>query len=261
MTAARSQFWSQNTAGIEDVAEEAGDPGDGDGEYFGASLAAANFGRSGSADLAIGVPGELVGGVFRAGAAHVLYGSPTGLTATGDHFWNQNTSGVSGVAERDDRFGQSLAAANFGKSGYADLAVTARREGIDGVPNAGGVHVFYGSSAGVTVAGHQFWSQNTAGIADQAEPIGTAEEGEGEWFGSPLAAADFGRTTHAELVMAVQGETMGGTVLTGAAHVIYGTSTGLTAVGGQFWTQDSPGIIGAAEAGDQFGSALVGLGR
>jgi hypothetical protein len=44
--------------------------------------------------------------------------------------------------------------------------------------------------------------------------------------------------------------------------VIYGSPRGLTAAGNQFWTQDSPGILGVGESdtptfiGDGFGEAL-----
>jgi hypothetical protein len=39
--------------------------------------------------------------------------------------------------------------------------------------------------------------------------------------------------------------------------VIYGTDTGLTVAGSQFWTQDSPGIVGTAEELDSFGYTLA----
>jgi hypothetical protein len=40
-------------------------------------------------------------------------------------------------------------------------------------------------------------------------------------------------------------------------NVLYGSTRGLTGVGGQFFTQDSPGVPGAAEPDDGFGSALA----
>ena len=38
--------------------------------------------------------------------------------------------------------------------------------------------------------------------------------------------------------------------------MLYGSAEGLTGNGGQFFTQDSSGVGGTAEAGDTFGSAL-----
>ncbi len=69
---------------------------------------AGDFGRSRHADLAITVPGEDVGGFVDAGAANVLYGSPSGLTARGDQLWSQNTRGIKDEAEELDLFGLFL---------------------------------------------------------------------------------------------------------------------------------------------------------
>ena len=43
---------------------------------------------------------------------------------------------------------------------------------------------------------------------------------------------------------------------TGAVHVLYGSGSGLTATGAQFWTQDDPGINDVMQPGDRFGSSL-----
>ena len=40
--------------------------------------------------------------------------------------------------------------------------------------------------------------------------------------------------------------------------MIYGARKGLRATGNQFWSQDSPGVPGAAATGDYFGWALAG---
>src|SRR5215216_4169956 len=42
----------------------------------------------------------------------------------------------------------------------------------------------------------------------------------------------------------------------GAVTVLYGSATGLSGSGAQVFSQDSPGVLGAAEAEDGFGSAL-----
>jgi hypothetical protein len=38
---------------------------------------------------------------------------------------------------------------------------------------------------------------------------------------------------------------------------VYGTADGLAGAGSQFWTQDSPGVGGSAEAVDDFGESLA----
>jgi hypothetical protein len=76
---------------------------------FGFALTAGNFGRTGEADLAIGVLGENIGGIGFAGAVNVIYGTASGLASTGNQFWHQNSTGVPDSAEESDSFGSSLA--------------------------------------------------------------------------------------------------------------------------------------------------------
>jgi disulfide bond formation protein DsbB len=234
-----SQFWHQNSSGIAESAEG--------GDGFGSSLAAADFGKDARDDLAIGVPGESVGANAGAGAVHVLYGSANGVGASGSQLWHQNSSGIADAAELVDGFGESLAAADFGKSAQADLAIGVPLENVGSVTNAGAVNIIYGTSTGLASAGNQFWHQNSSGIANS-----TAE---GDQFGDALAAANFGKTAQADLAIGVPGETVGGAGA-GAAHVLYGTSTGLSSSGSQYWHQNSSGVLDTAELLDQFGFAL-----
>ena len=81
------------------------------GDLFGEALLAAHFGKSGRDDLAVGVPSEDIGTVTEAGAVSILYGSTTGLSATGDQFWHQDSPGIKDVVEEDDVFGFALGGA------------------------------------------------------------------------------------------------------------------------------------------------------
>jgi hypothetical protein len=137
-----------------------------------------DFNGDGFADLAIGVPFEDFGATDD-GGVNVIYGSGIGLSATGNQFWSQNSSGIIGGAENGDRFGSALAAANFGKTIHADLAIGVPFEDF-GATDDGGVNVIYGSGVGLSATGNQFWSQNSSGI------VGGAENG--DQFGSGLAA-------------------------------------------------------------------------
>ena len=38
---------------------------------------------------------------------------------------------------------------------------------------------------------------------------------------------------------------------------MFGSASGLTSVGNQFWTQQSPGVPGNSDAGDNFGDAVL----
>jgi hypothetical protein len=72
------------------------------------AYANSDFNNDGRDDLAIGVPGESVGSKQFAGAVNVLYGSSSGLAATGNQFWTQDSSGVEETAEDSDQFGRAL---------------------------------------------------------------------------------------------------------------------------------------------------------
>src|SRR5437773_9343304 len=112
-------------------------------------------------DLAIGVPGESLGAgntIPFAGAVNVIYGSTTGLQATGtggpdDQFWNQDSTSVKDAAEEGDRFGQSLAAGDFNNDGKSDLAVGAALESTSTLDHIGAVNVIYGSTTGLQATG------------------------------------------------------------------------------------------------------------
>lgn len=95
LTASNSQVWTQNTAGVPGVNEA--------GDRFGSTLGAGNFDGNNRADLAIGVPDEAVGTRDHAGMVVILYSTSTALGATGSQAWTQNTVGVPGVAEANDR--------------------------------------------------------------------------------------------------------------------------------------------------------------
>jgi len=240
LTNLNDQFWHQDSEGIKNVAEEA--------DSFGVSLAAANLGKTAQADLAIGAYLEGISGqADLAGAVNVIYGGTTGLTATGNQFWSQNSPAIAEASELIDFFGWSLAAGNLGKTSHADLAIGVPLESL-GATNANGVvHVLYGTSTGLTTAGAQFWSQNSPGVLGAN---GNADE-----FGWSLAAANLGKSGQADLAIGVPGDVVSA-VAAGAVNVLYGTATGLSAAADQLWHQDSPGILGNAEAGDRFGHAL-----
>ena len=90
------------------------------GDRFGATLAAANFGGSAHADLAIGVPRERVGDQPSAGIVHVFYGTADGLTRVGNQIWSQLTPGITGVAQANDQFGELCPRADADSSAHRD---------------------------------------------------------------------------------------------------------------------------------------------
>jgi FG-GAP repeat len=192
----------------------------------------ADFSNDGFADLAVGAPGESIGSIVNAGAVNVLYGSATGSTGTGSQFFTQNTAGVGSTAEAGDTFGNALGVGDFNNDGFADLAIGAAGESSSR-HEVGAVNVLYGSAAGLTGTGSQFFTQDSPGVGSTAEA--------GDFFGSMLGVGDFDNDGFADLGVGVQGESIGSIVNAGAVNVLYGSATGLSGTGSQFFTQDSPG--------------------
>ena len=140
------------------------------------TTSACDFDGDGKDDLAIGAPGEDIGAIADAGAVNVLYGSGSGLTASGDQLWHQGVAGVMGGAEAGDLFGSSLACGDYDGDGKDDLAIGAPGEDVGALVDAGAVNVLYGSGSGLTATGDQLWHQDSAGILGGAEA--------GDLFGS-----------------------------------------------------------------------------
>jgi hypothetical protein len=239
-------MFTQDTGGI--IGTAAAD------DLFGSALATGDFDADGYCDLAIGVPGDDGG----AGAVNVVYGSVPGLNDHDNVKLSQDTPGIIGTAEAQDRFGSSLAAGNFGRNSgrirYADLAI--------GVPGengkAGAVNVVYGSSNGVTTTGSLLFMQGSPlQVAGPAEP--------NDQFGFALVAGDFGNNGAAgaydDLAVGVPGENANA----GGVHIIYGTARGLAAAGSWYVARDTPGIAGDPKSGDRFGESLatgnLGIGQ
>jgi hypothetical protein len=155
------------------------------GDRFGASLGVGRFDTSQgqtASQLAVGAPGEDLGATLNTGAINILYGADTGLVGRGQVLV-QGSQGVADTAESDDSFGGTLtgrfSSNDFNGDGLSDLAIGAAREDVGTTVNAGAVNVLFGSTTGFPPAtGGQFFTQDSAGIADTAEP--------GDGFGTAL---------------------------------------------------------------------------
>jgi len=78
-------------------------------DRFGFALTAGDFDGDGHDDLAVGVPYEHRS-LTDTGIVQILWGTASGLTAINDQLWCQDSPGVLGTEEADDRFGYALAA-------------------------------------------------------------------------------------------------------------------------------------------------------
>ena len=232
---------SQSTSGVPGATE-----GD---DRFGAALAAGDFDGDGDQDLAVGTEGEDIGAKVDAGAVTVLVGGTGGLTGVRSYALHQSLAGISGVAEAGDRFGASLAAGDFDGDGDDDLAIGVPGEALGAIDDAGVIVVVYGHGAGLDPTDSRAFHQDSPGV------LGLAEAG--DLFGAALAVGDFDSDGHDDLAIGIPGEDIGAIVDAGAAGVLFGRASGLSAIRDQAWSQNSAGVLGVAEAGDGFGSWLA----
>lgn len=178
----RTDIWWEATCFHQDLAGMP-TPVD-DGNRFGAALAAGDFDADGRDDLAIGTPGETIGGDDDAGGVTVLYGTDDGSLldlVRAEHF-HQDLPDVPGVAEPGDRFGSSLVAGDFlaGSHVLCDLAVGSPGEDLVAQSDRGAVHVLFGcwGAEGLEAEGTAL----LRGDGPSARP--------GQEFGSALATGD-----------------------------------------------------------------------
>jgi hypothetical protein len=229
------QLWHRDTAGVIGAV--------GAGDRFGAALGSGDFNSDGFYDLAVGVPGHTVGGAAGAGSVTILYGTKSGLTASGDQIWHQNRPGILGVAGAGDRFGSALAVGDFNRDGYDDLVVGASGDQVGAATGAGQIHIIYGSRHGLTATGNQRFHQDSTNVGEVA--------GKKDKFG---AANGDG---YADVGVGVPREDAGAERTIGKVHVLFGSAGGITPTGSEVWSQASPGVGSGAETGDRFGSSLA----
>lgn len=190
----------------------------------------------GYADMVVGSPGEDLGTTRDAGMFHVLYGGPTGVTSAGSIGYHQNTSGVPGVVEARDGFGQVTTSGDFNGDGYADVAVSAPKENVGTAVDAGAVWIFHGSARGLRT--------DTVKTVDTAD---TALAGrEYVLFGHSLVAGDFDGDGRDDIAIGTR------SAAAGRVFIRYGGRTGLVML-----SQDTPGVPGKETVGDFFGWSVA----
>ena len=241
LNAAGDQFLRQGAAQLAGDAEA--------GDQFGAALAHGDFNGDGRSDLAVGAPGEALGGANNVGNVTVINGAGNGLRPSSGSVWHQDRGGVPDANEAGDRFGAALAAGDFNGDGFGDLAVGAPGEDVGTATDTGRATVIYGSPSGLRTSQSAVFDQNTAG-ANNANS-------DGDGYGTALAAGDFNGDGFVDLAIGVPGQRVSGSATAGGFAVLFGSVLGLTTTGDQFLTQNSNGVPGAAQTGDEFGAVLA----
>ncbi len=250
LTSEQSDFWHQDRAYVEDESE----PGD----SFSWALTAGDFDGDGRDDLAVGVPGEAVGGDSWAGAVHVLFGGPNGLTSVLDVLLDLEDLGLEAAAY--DGFGRALAAGDFDGDGHDDLTVGVPGRDFLGITpeDAGSVIILYGSDSGPSTARSITWYQGELfDLADTPE--------EYDQFGYSLAVGDFDHNGCCDLAIGVPYEDITYAseikVDAGGVHVLYGSPIGLGNAGANdLWlVQDNSTVPDAPDHYELFGYSLAAV--
>ncbi|MEU3984141.1 S1 family peptidase [Streptomyces sp. NPDC026672] len=221
------------------------------GDRLGHAVAAGTT-TTGEPFLVLGVPGESLGSIAKAGQAIYVHGN-TSVAVVGV---NQDSTGVPGAAEPNDRFASTVAAdANH-------IAIAAPNDAIGTKANAGNVIVFdHRLNAEGKPTPLFVLDQDLDTVAGNAE--------EGDLFGASLAMVSHrpsGSSTATESILAVgsPGEDLdiGGSSRSDAGNVVTfrvtaaGTYSQLNEIDSG---TDSDDVTGTAETGDNFGQTLTAV--
>ena len=183
--------------------------------------------------------------LFIAGLSVLLYApAPAQLNLSRQpDFFAAGASNWSVPLGARDGLGAAFASGDFNNDGFTDLAVGAPTKMLQSASEAGAVHILFGAATGLQRSGSQVFNQSSPETGDQ--------------LGRALAAGDFNNDGFQDLAVAADLEDMRGVRDAGGVYVVYGSTSGLSVAGSQFWEQASEGIAASPADGDRFGFALT----
>ncbi|MET8474234.1 FG-GAP repeat protein [Streptomyces sp. NPDC006422] len=262
---------SQDTSGVPGTAEA--------GDAFGSATAYGDFNSDGFDDLVVGAPGEDVGSDTDGGTAAILWGSANGLTG-GKTLTDPRPT-------KHDAFGARLASGDFYGTHTDDIAVATPSSATIDVIGMGGDQSWKTVSApvqsgsdGVGIHNLHAGDVNGDGI-DDLLVNGFETDSEMGWNanyylpgGSGFTSAsgavklpagiitdigDVDNDGYGDVVIGLEWDTdsgVPGAQLGGAVKIAHGSANGPVASGVQTIDQDTSGVPGGGETGDDFGGEL-----
>jgi hypothetical protein len=242
----RRDILAQGQAGTGDSAEA--------GDQFGSALHAMRANGDQYTDLVVGVPQESVGSAEDAGIIQVIYGSADGLGAGRPGLVvRQGVFGIAGTPEAGDRFGAAVSA---NETRTEDGSAPAVAYGVPGED--------IGTTADAGLAGLVAFDRQTGeaaatGSVHQDSPGISGSVEAGDRFGQAVGviqgpggfSCPVSGTQGLTMAVGAPGEDFGGIRDPGMVHVVRDLT------GDTLLSQDTQGVDGAPEGGDQFGAALA----
>jgi hypothetical protein len=169
-------------------------------EKFGAAAVAGDFDCDGIDDVAVGAPLEApTGTTVNTGAVYLFKGTTFGLVP-----WDRlDPKALNPDVKDNDRFGFSLAAADFNGDHCVDLVVGAPLTDVHGAVDAGAVYLYLGAPQG---PGHDPLHKST----EMTQATGGAgQPNEGDHFGWALAVGRLDDDSRPDLAVGIPGEAIG----------------------------------------------------
>lgn len=196
---------------------------------FASQMVSADFNNDGYDDVAMSAPYSNLH-AEEGGVVVVAYGAAQGIVTSGNDRW--------GLGDKSNgrHFGKAVAAGDFNRDGYADLA--AATKGSDGH-----IYILFGTSSGLSANNFQVITK------DMSDPYSE--------LGDEMTTGDFSGDGYDDLAIGTPYADVGSAYSGGRVNVYYGRNGGLNVGSPHIITQDSPGIQGVAETSDNFGNALA----
>lgn len=233
-------FFSTTHAQIADQPEEE--------DRFGAFLTTGDFNGDKADDLVVSVRDEGIGANTRAGAVHVIYGTPgSGLSDIGSQFLHQDVMGLDSETDKDEFFGWSPTSGDYNGDGFDDLIIGVPYETFGDTFREIGFHVLYGSTNGLETAGSKFFKIR---IEEPAFALFN-------YAGLTMTTGNFNGDKFDDLAAGLHIDDVDDVDRAGSVHVFYGTEAGLPESDADVWTQNRLELSNSARTDDFFGDQLA----